>query len=343
MNYFSSLALVLLLLGGTDFSRADEDAPRIKRVSGAIRRAVSLLEKAAAGSAKERQCFTCHSQALPVIAMAEVRKRGFEIDENVFESQLKHTAANLQRGLKGYREGRGQGGRVLTAGYALWTLEAGDRQPDEVTTAVVHYLLEFQKGDQRWHQAASRPPSAGSDFANTYLALRALREFATDEQQASVDTRIKNVGKWLVKTAATETEDRVFRFRALPYVDADKELIDSAREQLISAQQDDGGWSQKSGMTSDAYATGSVLTALLRDGMKSTDAVIERGVRYLLDTQLDDGSWHVVTRAKPFQPYFETGFPHGKDQFISTSATGWATVALALTLPEVEPATQPVE
>ena len=30
-----------------------------------------------------------------------------------------------------------------------------------------------------------------------------------------------------------------------------------------------------------------------------------------------------------FQPYFETGFPHGRSQFISAAATSWAVVALA--------------
>jgi DNA-binding response OmpR family regulator len=29
-----------------------------------------------------------------------------------------------------------------------------------------------------------------------------------------------------------------------------------------------------------------------------------------------------------FQPYFESGFPHGPDQFISASATAWAVMAL---------------
>ena len=35
--------------------------------------------------------------------------------------------------------------------------------------------------------------------------------------------------------------------------------------------------------------------------------------------------------------YFESGFPHGKDQFISIAASSWATTALALSLP-VSPA-----
>ena len=61
---------------------------------------------------------------------------------------------------------------------------------------------------------------------------------------------------------------------------------------------------------------------------------MRRGIRYLLNTQLDDCTWHVATRAKPFQKYFESGFPHGKDQFISAYATGWSTKALLLALDE---------
>jgi len=53
-------------------------------------------------------------------------------------------------------------------------------------------------------------------------------------------------------------------------------------------------------------------------------------VRYLLTTQLDDGSWHVRSRAPKFQPYFESGFPHGQDQWISSAATAWASMALSL-------------
>ena len=30
----------------------------------------------------------------------------------------------------------------------------------------------------------------------------------------------------------------------------------------------------------------------------------------------------------PFRPYFESGFPHGHDQWISAAATNWAAMAL---------------
>ena len=106
-------------------------------------------------------------------------------------------------------------------------------------------------------------------------------------------------------------------------------------QQLLSEQHDNGGWAQRPGMKSDAYATGSVLVALHAAGGVSRDHPSwQRGVDDLLQTQELDGSWHVVSRSEPFQEYFESGFPHGKDQFISAYATGWATTALLLSLRE---------
>ena len=58
-----------------------------------------------------------------------------------------------------------------------------------------------------------------------------------------------------------------------------------------------------------------------------------RSMADLLATQRADGTWLVRSRSKPFQPYYESGFPHGQDQFISSAATGWAATALAAALP----------
>jgi len=59
--------------------------------------------------------------------------------------------------------------------------------------------------------------------------------------------------------------------------------------------------------------------------------VIRKAVSYLMGTQAADGSWHVETRSIWLQPYFESGFPYGRDQFISTAGTAWAAMALAVT------------
>ena len=165
----------------------------------AVRRAVPPLQKGAAGSAQERTCFTCHNQAIPVMALREARELDVEIDEEVFQAQIQHTVRHLKRGKSNYQKAKGQGGQVATAGYALWALEAGEYQSDEITSAVVHYLLERQKGQVYWSQKSQRPPTSGSDFTNTYLALRALQKFGQPEHQDDIDQRASAVAQWFAK------------------------------------------------------------------------------------------------------------------------------------------------
>jgi len=97
---------------------------------------------------------------------------------------------------------------------------------------------------------------------------------------------------------------------------------------LKKEQNADGGWTQLRGMNSDAFITGLVLVALHETGLPVGDPAYQRGVEYLLKNQEPDGSWLVPTRAAPQNPYFESGFPHGKFQIISFAGTCWATMAL---------------
>ena len=98
---------------------------------------------------------------------------------------------------------------------------------------------------------------------------------------------------------------------------------------LTALQWADGGWSQTRSLASDAYATGQVLFVLHELGVPASDTAYRRGVEYLLRTQLDDGSWHVISRAVKFQPYFQSEFPHDQDQWISAAGTAWAAMGLA--------------
>jgi hypothetical protein len=92
-------------------------------------------------------------------------------------------------------------------------------------------------------------------------------------------------------------------------------------------------------MGSDAYATGEALYALNAAGrMPVTDQVYTKGVKYLLNTQAADGSWHVKSRSIWVQPYFESGFPYGHDQWISAAGTSWAAMALSLTVESLQSA-----
>jgi len=318
------LALALLSTVGS----ADD------RIRPAIERAIPLLERASAGSADQRECFTCHNQGLPVLALQAARSRGFTIDTANFERQVDHTYAHLNRNRERYASGEGTGGKVDTAGYALWTLHAASRAPDETTTAVAEFLLAWNFDDTHWTCSSDRPPSEASNFTTTYLALRGLSVFGAEAHRDRIAARTLAAKEWLANTSPKDNEDRVFRLLALPLVDAPAADVVAAADELLQRQRDDGGWSQLDDHDSDAYATATALVALDRTASLSAgDTAYRRGVNYLLDTQLEDGSWHIVSRSKPFQAYYESGFPHGTDQFISISATAWATMALLNTIP----------
>jgi hypothetical protein len=301
----------------------------------AVERAIPLLEKGAAGSMKERTCFTCHNLGAPVLALVAARDRGFKINESQLKEVLDHTETFLRKSRDTYAKGKGQGGQADTAGWALWTLEKGGWKPDETTAAVAHYLTVYDREKGYWKNVSNRPPSEASPFTTTFLGIAAMRAFATGDDTTPGADRIARAREWLVASRPRDTEDRVFRLRALDYAGAESKEVQGAAKELLAAQREDGGWPQLPDGESDAYATGSVMAALAQaGGVSVTDAAYRKGLAWLLRAQKEDGSWHVKSRSKPFQAYFETGFPHEKDQFISSQASSWAVVALAQACPK---------
>ncbi len=337
----TGIALILLWLPLLTIAAA-EPAPTQDELKAAIARSLPLLMKAAVGHRQERkQCFACHQQGIPILALTAAKAKGFEVDAGELATQFQFIADFLKKNREAYLQGKGQGGQADTAGYALVTLAAGDWQADETTAAVTEYLLLRHKDQDHWSNNSHRPPTEASSFTTSYVALRGLAAFATAEQKERTEARMEQVCQWLVNATPKDTEDRVFRLLALKQVAAQAD-VESAAKELLSKQRDDGGWAQldrfdadkgqpEAAAQSDAYATGTALVALHAAGdLGATDAAYVRGLRYLLTTQRDDGSWHVASRSKPFQTYYESGFPHGADQFISCAASGWATWALVL-------------
>ena len=332
-------AALMLALAFSATVLADEPPVGQSELRAAVDKSLPLLMKAATGHREQRkQCFACHQQGVPIFALTAAKARGFAIDEAELAAQLEFIAGVLGKNRDRYREGQGTGGQADTAGYALTTLAAGGWKGDDTTAAVAEYLLLRHKDQDHWSTTANRPPTEASSFTTTYVSLHGLVAFATPEQKERADKRITQVREWLLKTpAASDNEQRVFRLLGLAEAKAQPVEIETAAKELLGKQRDDGGWAQlDSGepdwaTKSDAYATGTALVALHQvGGLATSDGAYQCGLRYLLKTQQADGSWFVASRSRPFQAYYESGFPHGPDQFISCAASGWATWALVL-------------
>lgn len=160
--------------------------------------------------------------------------------------------------------------------------------------------------------------------------MRALQLYAPKMDKAAYEKSIQLAASWLAKAEPKTDEDRSWRLFGLAWAAKDKAATQKALRELLGLQRSDGGWSDMPSMQSSAYPTGKALVALQAAGLSVSDPAYQRGVQFLLNTQQEDGSWYVESRAAGFQPYFDNGFPYGVHQWISAAGTSWATMALTL-------------
>jgi len=303
-------------------------APR--SVRDAITVSLPLLQHADTVFLSRAGCISCHHNSLFQMTSAVARQKGFRIDEAAIQEQMTRSRAYLES----WRERELQDipipGRIDTTSYILAGLAAAGYAPDPATDALARYLKRHQFADGGWRVSSHRPPIESSDIGVTALSLRALRAYAPTPLKAEYERAVERAAAWLARAQPKTNEEHVYLLLGLGWARANRSAMRQAASALIAQQRDDGGWSQLPTLASDAYATGQALTALAETGMvKPSHPVYEKGVRFLLGSQLQDGSWYVRTRAIPVQPYFDSEFPHGQDQFISAAATNWATMALA--------------
>jgi hypothetical protein len=302
-------------------------APRAARDAVAV--SLPLLQRADTAFLKTAGCISCHNNSLFQMTAAAARKKGFTIDEAAVREQMTRTRAYLESWRERELQDIAIPGRIDTTAYILVGLAAADYPSDPATDALARYVKRRQFADGSWHVASHRPPIESSDIAFTALSLRALQAYAPVPLKAEYERAVQRGTAWLGQARPRSNEDHVYLVLGLTWAGASRDAIRGAANALMAQQRADGGWSQITTLPSDAYATGQALTALAQSGVvKPTDSAYQKGVQFLLSTQLDDGSWYVRSRAIPIQPYFESEFPHGPDQFISAAATNWATMAL---------------
>jgi hypothetical protein len=122
------IGAILIAASLSAISPADEGgSPKPEAVRSAVDKALPLILNATEEYPRSRDCFSCHPQAVPVLALATAKGRGFAVEPEAIAGPVEHTEADLRCALESYRKGAGQGGGVTRAGYALFTLEVGPR------------------------------------------------------------------------------------------------------------------------------------------------------------------------------------------------------------------------
>jgi hypothetical protein len=316
------------------------EAPDRARVKEAVEKGVSRVLASGPSFVKVSGCVSCHNNTLPVMAASLARERGLKVDTQTERQQLKAIIGVTTPMREPLLEATyAVPDTQVSLPYILLAMHAEHSPADELTSAAVHGIAAKQLPDGSWPNYINRAPLENGAIQATALSVRAIQLYGMPGRSAEWKRRTADAREWLSKAVPKTTEDKVMLVSGLAWSGASPDVVNRAAQRLISEQRADGGWAQLATLESDAYATGKALVALHEAGvLKTGDDVYRRGVEYLLKTQQEDGTWLVKTRAFPFQPLKESGFPHGRDQWISAAGTSWAAMALAYTIePQPEP------
>jgi hypothetical protein len=332
--------VALLVLAGAVATRGDE-----KISSDALRQAarngLELLVRTSPTFIKKGGCNSCHHQMLPAAAQAFARSRGIPVGDPIEQLPAELSETTTERYVEYSVAG---GGGVNALSFELFAHDLAGTPANARIAAQIHYIKTQQQPEGHWRGGASltnhgqqglsrpgaaRPPLMLDDFTPTAYMVRALLAYGAPTDARDTRARVERARRWLVNTRPSSTQEHAFRVLGLKWAAAERRAIDVAARALQTLQRADGGFSQLPTLPSDAYATGIALFALHEAGMRASHRIYQAGLRFLLTTQAPDGTWRVRTRSLEFQPYFESGYPYGRDQWISAAGAAYATLAIA--------------
>lgn len=319
------------LLGASEDERKRGGVAAAKNNPGrpvpeSVGKALALLEKQSHNFIRIGGCNSCHAQDLPSAAAGLARERGLPAPKSIPQLSESMRGVSTERILDLGAVG------VSSVGWELFDFGMNKVPGNEYTEAVAHYIRTMQTAQGNWRAPqGKRPPMSAGEPLSAALAIYSMQNYTAASETKEAQQAIAKAAAWLAAANPVTTQDRAFQVMGLVWAKADAAAIARSAKALVAMQKDDGGWNQLAHMGTDAHATGQALYALSLSGMAANEAVYKKGTAWLLRNQAPDGSWHVKTRSIWLQPYFESGFPYGHDQWISAAGTAWASMALSVT------------
>jgi ankyrin repeat protein len=284
----------------------------------------------------KQDCASCHQQYLPMAAVGHARNRSVRFDQEAAGEQI-DALTKLTHPVFDHEfitQALLHPDPAHTLGYHLFGFVAEGVPPSTVTDEMVHHLVTVQASDGRWFNNVPRPPMSSSDVSATALAIQAIKRYGWPGRQEEFVASVERARRRLWQVKAETNEAAVFQLLGLHWAGEPAEKLADLATALRQRQRKDGGWAQLPMLASDAYATGEALYTLAQTAKVSVaDPAWQHGLRFLLEGQEGDGTWHVARRTFPFQPTMDSGFPHHRDSWISAAATSWAVLALTRALP----------
>ena len=288
---------------------------------GHLQRAVSYLAVHAARWSPENKCFSCHNNGDAARALLAAGNHGLRFQANALHETLSWLSRPSQ-----WEHNQGddaasdkQLAAIQFAAALSAACDAGVIKDRRALGDAAQLVAGFQLPDGSWQVGASGAVGGPTTYGPA-LATSVSRRVLLHADPTRFARAIGNADRWLRGVDARTVLDCAAVYGALR-----GEGDDAAQSQcrrclavITDGQSASGGWGPYANSAAEPFDTAVVLLALLADQEPGRHAaLIQLGHRFLLNTQLADGSWPETTRPPGAESYA---------QRISTTA--WATLAL---------------
>lgn len=292
-------------------------------LGSAEKRAVEFLAKEVPGWPADNQCYSCHNNGDAARALFAAVRRGHDVSEASLAGTLdwlrQPAAWGDQKGEEAFSD------VVLTriqfASALSDAIDASLIRDGDALTAAARLVASDQRDDGSWQLDASGSIGSPATYGR-FLATATAHHVLTAADSKLFAAELRRADEFLRDAEVKTVLAAAAVLRAL----ADAGDAPALRQQglcqdlIVEGQAPSGGWGPYVSSAPEPFDTALVLLALVRYG--GNEKLIEAGRKYLLSTQLDDGSWPETTR-----PAGQISYA----QYIST--TGWALLALLETAP----------
>ena len=348
----SRSALILIVGCSTMFTQVDDMAsiPSATRQQAeqTVERAISYLQIESAAWLKTRKCAACHHVPLPLWALGEAGRQGYAIDRqyltDTFESLLGSPESLLATKIfpnpddppDSRPQGRGLNMGLPFLAIAARSLPALEDGQKQSLRRITEEIVQKQQLDGSWEFFATlrRPPINQSQTTDVAWIILALVVDAKSDSRESQRSALSNAIAWLDAAESSGIhQDKVLQVLLGVRLGKPRESFQRAIDELLALQGGDGGWSQTvPELRSDAFATGQTLYVLSLAGETAERPEIRRGIDFLVATQMQDGSWPMISRSTP------NGEPGSAKLLtpITCAASSWAVLGLTRLVPKMQ-------
>lgn len=350
MGRTSWFAAVLLGLCLSRLALAEEPAsnPPVgpQQVQQAVERAIGYLQTESAAWWNTRRCAACHHLPMPLWALSEAERQGYAIDKKFLTDTTKSLLGSRDKLMASKifpnpadppdprPQGRGLNMGLPFLAVAARSMPSPGEGQEESLKLIAEEIVKKQQSDGSWEFFATlrRPPINESQVTDAAWIIMALQGETGPDAPTSQREALSRAIAWFDAAKSSDLhQEKVLKLLVAIRSGKPRDTMQTAIEELLALQRDDGGWSQTvPELKSDAFATGQTLYVLSLAGLMAERPEIKRAMDFLVATQMPDGSWPMISRSTP------DGSPGSSKLLtpINCAASSWATLALARLAPK---------